>query len=196
MIYCCKQGHCIALYGDQQRHCAESITDHIDQNCHMWLWPNKCGIAHIIDDKNKVDCKCANTMKTFELIIPQRLPGLNEIIKWSKTPVPWLSKGKRKVFQYSLQKREIEDYIRSLTITRSSGFPDVKFNNCRIDFKWYEPNRRRDPSNVCAGGRKFILDALVGIGVLKNDNWKVKDFSDEFFVDKENPRVEIRITEV
>jgi len=33
--------------------------------------------------------------------------------------------------------------------------------------------------------------------VLKNDGWNdIEGFSDEFFVDKQNPRVEVEISEV
>lgn len=48
-----------------------------------------------------------------------------------------------------------------------------------------------------AFAKKFILDALVKKGVLKDDGWKwVKGFTDEFFVDKKNPRVEVEMEEV
>ncbi len=38
-----------------------------------------------------------------------------------------------------------------------------------ITFAWHEPNRRRDADNV-AFAKKFILDALVGLGVLPDDD--------------------------
>jgi hypothetical protein len=127
----------------------------------------------------------------FKFYIPKRLPGLNEIIKWSKTPIPWLSKGKRRVFEYTLKKREHEDII-SKYITLANGL-GLQILNCEIHFKWIEENRRRDPSNVCAGGRKFILDALVTCGTLQNDNWLVSNFTDEFIVDKKQAGVEVTI---
>jgi Holliday junction resolvase RusA-like endonuclease len=130
--------------------------------------------------------------KQFRFYIPKRLPGLNEIIKWSKQPVPWLSKGKRRVYQYTIEKREIENYIIA-HIYKQSNNNIPNFTICQIYFKWIESNRRRDPSNVCAGGRKFILDALVKSGVLKNDNWLVAEFKDEFIVDKKQAGVEITI---
>ena len=40
-------------------------------------------------------------------------------------------------------------------------------------------------------------DGLVGSGVLQGDGWNnIDGFSDTFEVDKENPRVEVRIIEV
>lgn len=62
---------------------------------------------------------------------------------------------------------------------------------------WYEPNKRRDKDNVSSFGRKVIQDALVQCGVLKDDGWKyVVGFSDRFEVDKENPRIEVKIKEI
>lgn len=49
-----------------------------------------------------------------------------------------------------------------------------------IRFTWTEKDRRRDPDNV-AFGKKFILDAMVRMGKLKNDNqtW-ILGFEDRF----------------
>lgn len=58
-------------------------------------------------------------------------------------------------------------------------------------FMWYMPNKKKDPDNI-AFAKKFILDAMVKEGILENDGWKqVSGFTDLFFVDPENPRVEI-----
>ena len=64
-----------------------------------------------------------------------------------------------------------------------------------IEFRWYEQNTKRDLDNV-AFAKKFILDALVNKGILVDDGWKqVVGFSDEFYVDKKNPRIEVDIHE-
>lgn len=48
-----------------------------------------------------------------------------------------------------------------------------------------------------AFAKKFVQDALVQCGVLKDDGWKyVVGFSDRFEVDKENPRIEVLIKEI
>ena len=66
-----------------------------------------------------------------------------------------------------------------------------------LHFSWYEPNRKRDLDNISSFGRKVIQDALVDCGVLKNDGWKyVKGFIDEFYVDREHPRIEVEIEEL
>ena len=58
-------------------------------------------------------------------------------------------------------------------------------------------DKRTDPDNIAAGGRKVILDGLVEGGILPDDGWgDVEGFSDTFAVDKENPRVEVEIADV
>ena len=62
-----------------------------------------------------------------------------------------------------------------------------------LSFRWFEPNRKRDLDNI-AFAKKFVLDALVKEGILVNDGWEwVKGFTDEFFIDRENPRIEVDI---
>ena len=64
-------------------------------------------------------------------------------------------------------------------------------------YRWYEKDRRRDPDNISSFGRKVFLDALVTCGVIKNDGWRnIVGFSDEFYVDPGNPRIEVEIQEV
>ena len=66
-----------------------------------------------------------------------------------------------------------------------------------MEYTWVEPDRRRDLDNISSFGRKVIQDALVEAGVLEDDGWKhVAGFSDRFRVDKENPRIEVKIREV
>lgn len=65
-----------------------------------------------------------------------------------------------------------------------------------MKYTWYEPDRRRDLDNISSFGRKVIQDALVASKVLVNDGWnEIKGFSDEFFVDSKNPRIEVLIME-
>lgn len=73
---------------------------------------------------------------------------------------------------------------------------DVHFENTvELNFRWYEPNKKRDIDNICFA-KKFILDALVNNGTIKSDGWKgVIGFTDSFFIDKKNPRIEVDIQE-
>lgn len=62
-----------------------------------------------------------------------------------------------------------------------------------IVYRWYSKNKRKDVDNI-SFAKKFINDGLVAAGVLKNDSQKyVSGLVDKFYVDKENPRVEVII---
>lgn len=115
------------------------------------------------------------------LIIPGRLPGLNDYTKANRS----------NRYMGAKMKREQQDYI-WLAIRRNA----VPFEGrVRLDFRWYEKDRRRDIDNVCFA-KKFILDTLVEHGIIQTDGWRgVEGFTDTFFVDKDNPRVEIDIEE-
>lgn len=65
-----------------------------------------------------------------------------------------------------------------------------------IKYAYFEPTTKRDPSNISAFAIKVIEDALQRCDVLKNDGWKnIAGYSQEFHIDKENPRIEVTITE-
>ena len=65
-----------------------------------------------------------------------------------------------------------------------------------ISYKWIEANQKRDLDNI-AFAKKFIQDALVQMGTLKNDGWKnIAGFDDSFDIDKENPRIIVTIEEL
>ena len=109
----------------------------------------------------------------------------------------------------------LNDYIKALDISRYKG-SDLKSDNeakvlqeiysqfgrlritkpVRMQYAWCEKNRRRDLDNISSFGRKVIQDALVKSKVLKNDGWgEIIGFSDEFYVDAKNPRIEVLIEE-
>lgn len=64
----------------------------------------------------------------------------------------------------------------------------------RIVYAWYCKDKKKDKSNI-AFAKKFIEDGLVKAGILKNDGWNdIASYRDEFYVDKERPRIEVEIT--
>ena len=118
-----------------------------------------------------------------ELIILGRLDGLNDYTKACRT----------NKFAGNKMKQENEGHI--IPFIRSQ-LKDERFERVAIRFNWIEPNKRRDPDNV-AFAKKFILDALVKEGIIKNDTLKyIEHFEDHFYVDPNRPRVEVWITEV
>jgi hypothetical protein len=79
---------------------------------------------------------------------------------------------------------------------KAAKIPAVKRYPVRIVYHWYCADQRKDVDNV-AFAKKFINDGLVLAGILENDSRKyIAGFSDEFFIDKHNPRVEIKIVGV
>ena len=97
--------------------------------------------------------------------IDMKLPSANEYIDVCRT-------NKYKAASY---KQGIESQL-ALFLKRIPKFE----NPIKIHFHWVEGNKRRDLDNV-AFAKKFILDALVKLGKLKDDNRKcVTAFSDSF----------------
>ena len=91
--------------------------------------------------------------------IPGPLPGLNEIIAAGKKIIPWLSKGKRRVYELTQLKERWDTRV-----VHEVMFHKIKpMDAVDVKLVWIEPNRRRDKDNVMAG-KKFILDGLVKAG--------------------------------
>lgn len=97
--------------------------------------------------------------------IDMKLPSANEYIQVCRA----------NQYKAAKFKKNIEDDICMFT------YKLPKFENpVKIHFHWIEANKKRDLDNV-AFGKKFILDALVKSGKLKNDNHKyVIGFTDSF----------------
>lgn len=117
------------------------------------------------------------------LIIPGRLPGLNEYIDAERASRHMAAKMKREC------QERIGWYIRKCLRGVTYRCPVV------LGYTWIEKDRRRDKDNI-AFAHKFIQDALVQYGVLSNDGWdQIAGFLDDFQVDKNNARIEVRIWE-
>ena len=102
--------------------------------------------------------------------IPLKLPSLNE----------YINECRKNKYAGGKMKKEVENDI-SIFIQRLPIFEKP----IKINFTWVEGNKRRDIDNV-AFAKKFILDALVKCGRLKDDNRKcVTAFTDSFSYGKE-----------
>lgn len=91
-----------------------------------------------------------------------------------------------------------KDYMMVAANAIRKQLPRVKINGrVRIHYRYYEPSRRRDPSNINAFAVKVIEDALQTCGTISNDGWaNIAGYSQDFFVDENDPRIEVTITEV
>lgn len=109
-----------------------------------------------------------------KLWIRGRLPGLNEILdarmvrrgrwnRYSELKRTWAN-------QVALQARV------QRTVPIAAG---------AFTYLFVEPDRRRDPSNIAAGGVKLIEDALQAAGLLEGDGWSVvRDLRCHWMVDR------------
>ena len=112
-------------------------------------------------------------------------PGLNDYIHACGRH-PQIG-GKMKRDYQMIASNAIRNQLRRLEI----------HNPVRIHYSFYEATTRRDPSNVASFFVKVFEDALQQCGVLQNDNWTwLKGYSQEFHIDKANPRVEVVIEEI
>ena len=121
--------------------------------------------------------------KKVTLIIEGMLPNLNDYTK--------ACRGNR--FAGAKMKKDVECnitcFIKKQLKTQFNG-------SVRFAFRWYEPNKKRDLDNICFA-KKFILDALVTNGIIEADGWRcVKGFTDDFFIDLDDPRIEVDIYEL
>lgn len=102
---------------------------------------------------------------TYRIKIEMRLPSLNDYIDVCRS-------DKYKAARF---KRQIEEGIALFLIP----LPRIQ-KPVRIHFHWIEENKKRDLDNI-AFAKKFILDALVKRGKLKDDNRRyVTAFYDTF----------------
>lgn len=114
------------------------------------------------------------------ITIEAKLPSLNDYIKACRA----------NRYEGAEMKKDTERII-SWFIARLPRFEKP----VEIHFHWIEGNKRRDYDNV-SFARKFILDALVKAGKLKDDNRRcVVGFRDSFEY-SDHFAVEVTITEV
>lgn len=99
-------------------------------------------------------------MNSFE--ISGKLPSLNEVINENRT----------NRYAGAKLKKDTENII-CIAIKNAirNGSLKAADRPCIVHIRWYEKTRRRDADNI-QSSQKFILDALVKCGILKNDNRK------------------------
>lgn len=121
----------------------------------------------------------------YVLIIPGKLPGLND----------YIAAERANRYQGAKMKADNEKIV---AVAIGQCMRGVRIEKpVFMEYTWYEPNKRRDLDNLSAFGRKVIQDSLVKARILKDDGWnEVVGFSDRFEVDKENTRIEVVIREV
>lgn len=115
------------------------------------------------------------------LWLPGRLPGLNDLMFTSVGARIRHQKAPKQAVALLAHAQRIKPFTSPVALT----------------FEWHEPNRRRDPDGICAGGSKTVIDALKTAGVIANDGWKhIARIEHTWVVDRENPGVSVTIREM
>lgn len=115
--------------------------------------------------------------------VPMQMPNLNDVIEACKTHYAVYAKLKRK-------------WGSTVALcARAGGFTRIQ-HPAHFSFEFREPDRRRDPDNLIAGGLKVIFDAMQDAGLLHNDGWNdVLSITTSWRVDKERPGVMLTVRE-
>ena len=116
--------------------------------------------------------------------ITTRFPGMNDLIAANRIRRGNWSKGQ--------EMKQTWQEVARLAI-KLHGLKPIR-SRCRIQYTFFEPNRRRDMDNISGFAHKVIQDALVAEGILANDGWnEISGYTDSFEVDKDNPRIEVTL---
>ena len=130
-------------------------------------------------------------MKEYKLILKGTLPGLNDYLRAERS---FSLRGGKGHSCGNDMKQECQMLISNAIRLQLKRLHI--HNSVFIKYSFYEPNRKRDLDNIAGVAHKFIQDSLVKCGVLENDGWgNITGFSDQFFLDRYNPRIEIVIQE-
>jgi len=119
-----------------------------------------------------------------KFVIPGHLPDMNLIIRQCKSH--WGSYASiKKKWTYPI-----------VLMAKAALKPIVEYP-IDVKYVYYCCNRRKDPSNIDAGARKIIEDALQKAGIVTGDGWReIRSLSSEFYIDKAEPRIEVTLSKL
>ena len=123
----------------------------------------------------------------YKFTILGRLDGLNTYTSANRTNY---QKGGR-------MKRDNEDAVIWSIRQQLPGVRIDRGTPVLIYYRFYERDCKRDGDNILSCATKFIQDSLKKTNVLAEDNRScIPHFYHDILVDKENPRIEVTITEL
>jgi len=118
-------------------------------------------------------------------VIEQKLPSLNEVIGSNRANRMMAAKQKREI------QSDILTYIR-LACLNGDLVPQRK--RCTVSITWHERTKKRDVDNI-QSAQKFVLDAMVEGGILKDDSRKYVAQIYHHIVDDDRDYVEVYIND-
>lgn len=118
--------------------------------------------------------------------IEEKLPSMNDVVEKNRT----------NRYVGAKFKKSIEDTI-GWTIEEALLTKTLwpVYSACVIEIDWHEATKRRDVDNI-QSSQKFILDAMVKNGILKNDNRRYVRQIYHNIIDDEIDYVVVRIKEI
>lgn len=121
----------------------------------------------------------------IKIVIEQELMDLNNYINAERSNRFMASKIKKE--QTAIVSNVIKKEMVAGLIIKEEHFP------LDFEFHWFMKNKRKDKDNIVFA-KKFLFDGMIDSGLIANDGWKeIGTFKDVVAVDKEFPRVEIKI---
>ena len=116
----------------------------------------------------------------YKVTIKGEFPSLNEFI-FANRSNPYVGNKMKKESQYLIS-MFIKLQLKGIHIKEP----------IHIEYRFYCKNRKRDLDNISGYFHKVFQDALVNCNVIDNDGWNnITGFTDLFFIDKSNPRIEV-----
>lgn len=123
----------------------------------------------------------------YKVVVKGDFPSLNEFINANRTGNGKWNKGNQ------MKQRDqnticfyILDQLKRTRIDKP----------VYLKYKYYCKNKKKDLDNISGYFHKVFQDALVHSRIIMNDSWYyITGFSDDFYVDNKNPRIEITIIE-
>lgn len=113
-------------------------------------------------------------------VIQQKLPSLNQVIE--------ANRGNK--YSGATLKRHIDmvicQYIQ-VALLQNKLMP---VDECEVDIIWHEKTKRRDADNI-QSSQKFILDAMVKMGIVKDDSRRYVKQVNHKIVDDTEDYVEV-----
>lgn len=124
------------------------------------------------------------------------MPTHTIVLDWLKPPVTANEREKMHRQSWAKQKKQIATCIYVEAVKQLPHPKELDFNPCNVEIIWYVKDlRKRDCDNMHPL-MKAALDALKGRWLVDEDWQHVPSITQTIRLDRERPRIEIRLTEV